>query len=88
MRTRQGLKGFELAERLRVSAARVSMLEKDESKGSVTLKMMDRVARALGCRFDYRLVPLTDNAEKIRQGDKPRYRVIVDNDQSKNKTND
>jgi transcriptional regulator with XRE-family HTH domain len=29
MRKKQGLKGFQLAERLQVSAARVSVLEKD-----------------------------------------------------------
>ena len=44
MRIKQGLKGFQLAKRLKVSAARVSVLEKDEGRGAVTLKMMERAA--------------------------------------------
>ncbi len=74
MRKKQGLKGFQLAERLQVSAARVSVLEKDESRGAVTLKMMEKVARAMGCRFEYRIVVATSNVEKANS--KPRYRVV------------
>lgn len=93
MRIKQGLKGFQLAERLQVSAARVSVLEKDESRGAVTLKMMDRAARAMGCRFEYQIRPLSNDetvAEKAEaktavvatiktqgSGDKPRVRVVV-----------
>lgn len=79
MRKKQGLKGFQLAERLNVSAARVSVLEKDESRGAVTLKMMDRVARAMGCRFEYRIVtesPINKKADE-KESIKPRYRVVT-----------
>ena len=48
MRKKQGIKGFQLAERMNVSAARVSVLEKDEIRGAVTLKMMEKAARAMG----------------------------------------
>ena len=75
MRKAKGLKGFQLAERLEVSAARVSMLEKDEERGAVTLNMMHRAAKALGCRFEYRLVPEVKQASPSA-GEKPRYRVI------------
>ena len=75
MRKARGLKGFQLAERLGVSAARVSMLEKDEQRGAVTLNMMHRAARALGCRFEYRLVPEVKPGAPA-PGEKPRYRVI------------
>ncbi|RKZ68807.1 MAG: hypothetical protein DRQ44_03890 [Gammaproteobacteria bacterium] len=78
MRIKQGLKGFQLAERLNVSAARVSVLEKDEARGAVTLKMMEKAARAMGCRFEYQIVRETfvasSNAEKVNN--KPRYRVV------------
>jgi transcriptional regulator with XRE-family HTH domain len=89
MRIKQGLKGFQLAERLQVSAARVSVLEKDEMRGAVTLKMMDKVARAMGCRFEYQLVPLADkapaeektglnsSAQPLSFNEKPRVRVIA-----------
>jgi transcriptional regulator with XRE-family HTH domain len=74
MRIKQGLKGFQLAKRLNVSAARVSVLEKDEARGAVTLKMMERAARAMGCRFEYRIVKETSVASNNTE--KPRYRVV------------
>jgi transcriptional regulator with XRE-family HTH domain len=79
MRIKQGLKGFQLAERLQVSAARVSVLEKDELRGAVTLKMMEKTAKAMGCRFEYRIV--TEDSVNVVHNAKPRYR-IVDNDDS------
>jgi transcriptional regulator with XRE-family HTH domain len=82
MRLKHGLKGFQLAERLQVSAARVSMLEKDETRGALTLKMMERVAKAMDCRFEYRIVPLQDKQVAVDENGsnntaKPRVRVIV-----------
>ncbi len=80
MRIKQGLKGFQLAQRLKVSAARVSVLEKDEKRGAVTLKMMERAAKAMGCcRFEYRIVAETSVASgNIESSDsKPRYRVVA-----------
>ncbi len=74
MRIKQGLKGFQLAERLQVSAARVSVLEKDEMRGAVTLKMMEKAAKAMGCRFEYRIVTAVDKNEA--QNEKPRYRIV------------
>ncbi len=76
MRIKQGLKGFQLAELMQVSAARISVLEKDESRGAVTLKMMEKAARAMGCRFEYRIVPATDSADVDLKKSKPRYRVV------------
>lgn len=71
MRKKRGLKGFQLAERMQVSPARISMLEKDEARGAVTLKMMQRAAQAMGCRFEYRIVPVERDAGM----EKPRYRI-------------
>jgi predicted DNA-binding mobile mystery protein A len=81
MRKARGLKGYQLAERLQVSAARISMLEKDEQRGAVTLKMMERVAQALDCRFEYQLVPNTVVKSSVKLNKninekKPRYRVV------------
>ncbi len=76
MRKKQGLKGFQLAERMQVSAARISMLEKDESRGAVTLKMMERAARAMGCQFEYRIVRLAENTTLDIKNSKPRYRLV------------
>ena len=76
MRKKQGLKGFQLAEKLNVSPARVSVMERDESRGAVTLKMMQRAAEAMGCKFEYRIVQ--DTGEMTGKGtiEKPRYRVV------------
>ena len=74
MRIKQGLKGFQLAERLQVSAARVSVMEKGEMRGAVTLKMMEKAAAAMGCRFEYRIVSKSEN--KDTQNVKPRYRIV------------
>jgi len=75
MRIKQGLKGFQLAERMQVSAARVSVMEKDEMRGAVTLKMMEKAAKAMGCRFEYRIVRDADKNEE--QNNKPRYRIVA-----------
>jgi predicted DNA-binding mobile mystery protein A len=75
-RIAHGLKGLELAKRLGVSPARVSMMESDEEKGAVTLKMMQRAAKALDCEFVYVLVPkkaLSDNTEENQK--KPKIRI-------------
>ena len=72
----QGLRGLDLAKRLSVSPARVCMMESDEAKGAVTLKMMQKAARALDCEFVYALVPkkaLLDGAAGKRQ--KPKIRI-------------
>ncbi len=79
MRKKQGLKGFQLAERMQVSAARISMLEQEESRGAVTLKMMARAAKAMGCKFEYQIVPLAKNVPASLKNSKPRYRLVVDN---------
>ena len=77
MRKKQGLKGFQLADRMQVSAARISVLEKDEMRGAVTLKMMERAARAMGCKFEYRIVPLSENSNTDLKSSKTRYRVVT-----------
>ena len=77
VRMQKGLKGFQLAEKLQVSPARVSVLERDEMRGAVTLKMMQKAARAMGCRFEYHIVPDTPLKQESSV-EKPRYRVVVE----------
>ena len=52
-----GMSGAQLARRLGVSRAAVSHTEKNELSGSVSLKHMQSMAEALGCRFVYAIVP-------------------------------
>ena len=80
VRKQKGLKGFQLAEQLQVSPARVSVLERDEMRGAVTLRMMQKAARAMGCRFEYQIVPDTPTSNEAAGAlvEKPRYRVVVE----------
>ncbi len=61
----------ELARRLGVSPARISVLEREEAKGAVTLKMMSRAAEALDYEFVYGLVPKQAGARQ-----KPRLKLL------------
>lgn len=70
VRLQQNLQGKQLAKKMRVSPARISVLEKDERRGAVTLKMMQRAAQALDCRFVYAFIP-----RAISQKAKPRIRL-------------
>ncbi len=75
-RQAQNLKGVELAKRLGVSPARISMLERDEARGAVTLNMMKKAASALDCEFVYVLIPKTalkESADTTKV--KPRLRL-------------
>ena len=57
VRTRRSILGKQLAKKMQVSPARISVLEKDEQRGAVTLKMMQKAADALDCTFVYALIP-------------------------------
>lgn len=60
-----GMNGRQLADRLGVSASRVSALEQDEYKGNVTLNSMQKAAEAMGCKFVYAIVPETSLEEIV-----------------------
>ena len=70
IRQQKGVQGQELARKMRVSPARISVLEKDELRGAVTLRMMQKTAEALDCTFVYAFVPKTGG-----QQEKPRIRL-------------
>lgn len=52
-----GMTTQQAATRMGVSRPRISALEQDELKGSLTLATLERAAQALGCRLIYALVP-------------------------------
>jgi predicted DNA-binding mobile mystery protein A len=54
-----GMSGKQFARRLAVSPPRITVLEKEELTGSVTIKTMRHAAEALDCVFVYALVPRT-----------------------------
>lgn len=61
-----GMSGRQLAEKLGVKPPRVSVLEKDEVLGRVTLKTMKRTAETLNCVFIYALIPRASLEELVR----------------------
>lgn len=76
VRRAQKLKGVELARRMEVSPARISMMERDEEQGALTLKMMQKAAQALDCEFVYAVIPKQSLKENgIDAAEKPRLRV-------------
>jgi len=70
IRTRRSIQGKQLAKIMHVSPARISVLEKDEQRGAVTLKMMQKAADALDCKFVYALIPKSPQHQA-----KPRLRL-------------
>lgn len=51
------MSGAQLARRLGVSRSQVSRTEKSELSGRVTIKTMQQMAKKMGCRFVYAIVP-------------------------------
>ena len=75
-RQAQNLKGIDMAKRMGVSPARISMMEKDELRGAVTIKMMQKAAQALDCEFVYAVVPKKAlKRDEAELAEKPRMRV-------------
>lgn len=52
-----GMSGAQLANKMRLTRARVAQAERAELDGGVTLKSMQAFAEAMGCRFVYAVIP-------------------------------
>ena len=74
LRKERGMLGKDLAKAMDLSAARISVMEKEEANGSLTLKMMQRAANALDCEFAYVLIPKNALKTKV-EVDKPKIRI-------------
>ena len=57
MRKALGMSGAQLARKMGVSRALVSQAESNEVSGNVTMKTMQTMADAMGCRFVYAVLP-------------------------------
>jgi predicted DNA-binding mobile mystery protein A len=57
MRKALGMSGAQLARKMGVSRALISQTENNEVSGSVTMKTMQTMAEAMGCRFVYAVLP-------------------------------
>lgn len=52
-----GMSAQQLARRVGVSRATIATLERSEARGTITLASLEKLARGLGCRVAYALVP-------------------------------
>jgi len=60
IRTSLGMSLKQLANRAGMSIANASRIERDEKLGSVTLKTMERISRAMDSEFVFAIVPKAD----------------------------
>lgn len=67
VRTALGMSGTQLAKKLGVTKARISKVEQDEPHGSVTLKTMQTMAKAMDCNFVYAIVPKQNVEDVLKQ---------------------
>jgi predicted DNA-binding mobile mystery protein A len=65
VRNALGMSGAGLARKLGVTRARVTQAEHAELAGGVTLKSMQAMAEAMGCRFVYAIIPASGRVEDI-----------------------
>ena len=65
VRSALGMSGAEVAKKLGVTRARITKAEHAELTGSVTLKSMQAMAEAMGCRFVYAIIPKSGSIEDI-----------------------
>jgi len=52
-----GMSAEQLARRVGVSRATIATLERSEARGRITLASLEKLARGLGCRVAYALIP-------------------------------
>jgi len=57
IRTALGMSGSQLGERMGFSRNRISVLERKEAEGDITLNQLQRLAEQLNCDLTYALVP-------------------------------
>jgi predicted DNA-binding mobile mystery protein A len=76
-----GMSGAQLGRRIGISRAAISNTEKAELAGGVTLKNMQQLAEAMGCRFVYAIIPEGKVEDIIEKQARQKAMTIV------NKTN-
>ena len=62
-----GMSGKQFASRLGVAPPRITVLEKNEMSGSVTIKTIQQAADALECDFVYAIVPRGNLIDIVRK---------------------
>lgn len=60
-----GMSGAQLGKRLSLSRARISQAENAELHGRITLRSMQDMAEAMGCRFVYAILPASGDITDV-----------------------
>lgn len=66
LREALGMSAGQLARRAGVSRETIATLERSEAKGTITIASLDKLARALGCRVAYAIVPRKGSVAELR----------------------
>ncbi|MEH6650506.1 MAG: mobile mystery protein A [Motiliproteus sp.] len=62
-----GMSSSQLANRLKVSRNQAAKLERAEKEGGITIRRLNEVAQAMGCRLVYSFVPETSVSSMIEE---------------------
>ncbi len=65
VRNALGMSVVQLARRMKTNPANIFRVEKSELSGSVTVKTLQLMAQAMGCRFVYAIIPETTTNEIV-----------------------
>jgi predicted DNA-binding mobile mystery protein A len=68
----------QLSSKLDAHRSLISRFEKDELTGSITIKSMQKIAKAMQCRFVYAMVPENNVEELIMQQAKLKAKKLVE----------
>lgn len=67
IRNALGMSARSLGERMGLSQPRISLMEKGEVDGSISIKTLEKAAHGLGCRVVYALVPEEGSLQAMRE---------------------
>ena len=67
IRNALGMSARSLGERIGLSQPRISLMEKGEVDGSISIKTLEKAAHGLGCRVVYALVPEEGSLQSMRE---------------------
>jgi predicted DNA-binding mobile mystery protein A len=74
-----GMSAAQVGRKLNLTRARVSQAERAELSGGVTIRSLEAIAKALGCRFVYAIVPDEGKVEDLilRQAERKAKAIVA-----------
>lgn len=77
MRKALGMSAPQLAERMSITKPAIYQAERQEPKGGITLKQMEKFAEAMGGRFVYAIVPESSVEDIVREQAHKKAEAVV-----------